>query len=106
MLEFEHRKFAEIVGPAHSHVERGTLSMKGSVYDRGTANGAYSEHRRWPKGVKANTAGSFTIVDVNGGTTPVVLAAGETLLCRWRSFTDSALTHGSSTLDNFVIIWD
>lgn len=95
-----------VQGPANGHYERGTLSMKGSIYDRGTTGGNYSEWRRYPKGVRANAAGSISLVNLQNGTCPFVLAANQELLYKWKAFTDSSAVAGSSTLDNFVIIWD
>jgi hypothetical protein len=84
----------------------GTSAMKGSVMDRGTANGNYSQLDRYPKGVRANEAGTITLVDTSGGTCPFRLSAGEIVRFAWKAFVDSSLQHGSSNMNNFVILWD
>lgn len=102
-------RFAQDVGrfagPANSHYTRGTSEIYGTVQDRGL--GAYGAWGRYPKGLKANAAGTVVLVSPSDGTASFVLAAGEQLLYKWKLIkaTDS-MSHGTSSLDNFVIIWD
>lgn len=105
-MEKDAKNVGRFAGPACYGYQRGTSSMYGSVMDRGTTGGNYDEFTRYPKGLKANVAGTASLVGLDGGTCPFILVAGETLLFKWKAITDSALTHGSSSINNFVIIWD
>ncbi len=104
-MRFEAQEEAVYAGPTSVRYQYGTSSMYGSVMDRGTSD--YSEWRRYPKGIRANTAGTAVLVDTSGGTTPFVMVAAETIFFKWKSIAStSSLTNGTSSINNFVIIWD
>lgn len=83
--------------------QRGTSSMYGSTLDRGVSG--YGYIRRYPKGIRANATGTVVLSSLGGNVASFVLAANQTEFSR---FTQIIATNavGTSTLDNFVIIWD
>lgn len=90
---------------AHNEIARGTSASYGTVYDRGELD--FGPVRRYPKGLRANAAGTAVLQSLSGNTVPVVLAAGQEVSYRFKQILATAsFTHGTSTIDNFVLIWD
>lgn len=89
-------------GPAYSNYARGTSSSHGTTQSRGTA---YGNYRQYPKGLRVNAAGSALMVSPDGGTALFVFVAGETCLARWSAIAPTGAL-GTSSIDNYIIIWD
>lgn len=101
-MEREAYQNAALAGPANRNYTWGTSSSHGTVQDRGTDFGVW---RRYPKGIRVNTAGSALLVSPDGGTSLFVVVAGETLLFRWSAIARNNAI-GTTNIDNYVIIWD